>query len=274
VKLQEKVALVTGAARGIGRACAERFAHEGACLALLDVAADVEGVPYKLGTRSQLEHTAEICREIGSPVLAMAADVRDSRAVETTINQVLDRFGRIDVLVNSAGIVSPSGQSAHEISEAQWQLMIDVDLTGTWRMLKAAAPDMLRRRSGSIINVSSTAGTVGYRHFAAYVAAKHGVVGLTRAAAIDFAPLRVRVNALCPGSVRDTPEFEGQMLKEIARSLDVSLAEHERLFCESQPTNELLVPEDVAAASLWLASDDSRHVTGSVLTVDGGFTAK
>ncbi len=133
---------------------------------------------------------------------------------------------------------------------------------------------MLQQRSGSIINVASTAGMVGYRHFAGYVAAKHGVVGLTRAAALDFAPLKVRVNALCPGSVRDDFGVEGQMLSEIARSLEVPVAEHEETFLQAQPMNALLEPEDISAAAVWLASDESRQVTGSVLAVDGGFTAR
>jgi NAD(P)-dependent dehydrogenase (short-subunit alcohol dehydrogenase family) len=274
MQLHQKVAVITGAARGVGRACATRFAREGALLVLLDVAADIDGVPYKLASVSQLDHTAAVCRGLGSTVLAMVVDVRDPGAVGAALERSLDRFGCIDVLVNSAGIVSPSGRAVHEIAETEWQLMMDVDLSGTWRLLKAVAPAMLKRRSGSIINIASTAGTVGYRHFAAYVAAKHGVVGLTRAAALDFAPLKVRVNALCPGSIRDTLEFEGQMLTEIARSLDVPIAEHERIFTESQPMNELMVPEDVAAAAVWLASDDSKRVTGSVISVDGGFIAK
>jgi len=141
-------------------------------------------------------------------------------------------------------------------------------------MLKAVSPTMLQQRSGSIINVASTAGMVGYRHFAGYVAAKHGVVGLTRAAALDFAPLKVRVNALCPGSVRDDFGVEGQMLSEIARSLEVPVAEHEATFLQAQPMNALLEPDDISAAAVWLASDESRQVTGSVLAVDGGFTAR
>jgi NAD(P)-dependent dehydrogenase (short-subunit alcohol dehydrogenase family) len=133
---------------------------------------------------------------------------------------------------------------------------------------------MTAQRGGSIINIASTAGLVGYRHFAGYVAAKHGVVGLTKATALDYAPMKVRVNALCPGSIRDDHAVEGRMLSEIARSLDVPVAEHEQTFLQAQPMNALIEPEDVAMAALWLASDDSRQVTGSVVTVDGGFTAR
>jgi NAD(P)-dependent dehydrogenase (short-subunit alcohol dehydrogenase family) len=152
--------------------------------------------------------------------------------------------------------------------------MIDVDLNGAWRMIRAVAPLMLRQRSGSVVNVSSTAGVVGYRHFAAYVAAKHGLIGLTRAAALDYGASRIRVNAVLPGSVRDDPTFEGVMLSQIARALDVPVVDHERIFVESQPTNALVEAGEVANAVAWLASDASRHVTGSTLTVDGGFTAR
>jgi NAD(P)-dependent dehydrogenase (short-subunit alcohol dehydrogenase family) len=190
------------------------------------------------------------------------------------VKLTLARFGRIDILLNNAGIAAPSGKMVDEIDESEWRLMIDVDLSGAWRMIRAVGPVMRAQHSGSIINVSSTAGIVGYRNFAAYVAAKHGVIGLTRAAALDFAPLKVRVNALLPGSVRDDPQVEGKMLSEIARSLNVPVAEHEQLFIQAQPTNALVEPEEVASTAVWLASDDSRGVTGSLITVDGGFSAR
>jgi NAD(P)-dependent dehydrogenase (short-subunit alcohol dehydrogenase family) len=272
VRLSGKTVIVTGAARGVGRACAVRFAGQGADLVLLDVAADLPGVPYRLGTPGQLAYTERLCRDQGAAVLTLRADVRDEHAVGAAVDDAYARFGRVDVLVNNAGIAAPSGRATHEITEAEWQLMIDVDLSGAWRMTRAVGAAMTAQRSGSIVNVASTAGLVGYRHFAGYVAAKHGVVGLTRASALDYAPLKVRVNALCPGSIRDEPAVEGRMLSEIARSLDVPVAEHEETFLSAQPTNALVSPDEVADAALWLASDESRHVTGSVITVDGGFT--
>ncbi|KOV10791.1 oxidoreductase [Streptomyces sp. XY431] len=269
-----KTVIVTGAARGLGRACALRFAEEGADLLLLDITRDLPDVPYPLGSTGQLAHTAALCERAGAATVTTAVDVRDARQCAAAVDRALDRFGTVDVLVNNAGIASPSGKIAHDITEREWSLMLDVDLSGAWRMMKAVAPVMVERRAGSIINVSSTAGTVGYRHFASYVAAKHGLIGLTRAAALDYAPMRVRVNALCPGSVRDDPVLEGRMLAEIARSLEVPVAEHEQIFVRDQPMNALIEPSDIAGAALWLAADDSRQVTGSVLTVDGGFTSR
>ncbi|MFE7835603.1 SDR family oxidoreductase [Streptomyces sp. NPDC057474] len=274
MRLHGKSVLVTGAARGLGRATALACATEGADLTLLDICADLPGVPYPLGTPGQLEHTATLCREAGAAVLTTVTDIRDLRAVREAVTRAEDRFGRIDVAVNNAGIAAPSGKPVHEISEEEWSLMIDVDLSGAWRVIREVGKAMSARRAGSIVNVASTAGLVGYRHFAGYVAAKHAVVGLTKAAALDYAPTKVRVNAVCPGSVRDDAQAEGRMLTEIARALDVPVDEHEKTFVEAQPMNALIEPEDVASAVVFLASDESRQITGSVLTVDGGFSAR
>ncbi|MFF7459273.1 SDR family oxidoreductase [Kitasatospora sp. NPDC008115] len=274
MRLQGMTAVVTGAARGLGRACAVRFAEEGADLVLVDLGGQLPGVPYPLGTGNQLGHTADLCRERGAAVLTESADVRDLDACAAVAERALERFGAVQVLVNGAGIAAPSGKATHEISGDEWQLMIDTDLTGAWHMIKAFAPAMVARREGSIVNVSSTAGLVGYRNFAGYVAAKHGLIGLTKAAALDYAPFRVRVNALCPGSVRDDPLVEGRMLAEIARSLEVAVEEHEEVFTRAQPMNRLIEPQDIAGAALWLAGRDSLQVTGTTLTVDGGFVAK
>jgi len=276
-RLAGKTAIVTGAARGIGRACAVAFARAGADLLLLDICHDLAGVPYPLGTASQLEHTAELCREVGEPasvVLTVEADVRDLDAVGRAVDLALERFGRIDVVLNNAGIAAPSGKAVHDIEADEWDLMLDVDVSGAWRLIRAVGKVMSRQRRGSIINVASTAGLVGYRGFAGYVTAKHALVGLSKAAALDLAPYQVRVNALCPGSVRDDPAVEGRMLTEIARSLDVPIDEHEQTFVTAQPMNALIEPDDVAGAALWLASDESRQVTGSAVSVDGGYLSR
>ncbi|MBX7550184.1 SDR family oxidoreductase [Streptomyces sp. NPDC004232] len=272
--LEGRTAVVTGAARGAGRAIALAFADAGADLVLLDVAGPVDGVPYPLGTRSQLDHTADACRRRGADTLAFAADVRDLAALTALRDEVHDRFGAPHVLVNNAGVVAPSGRPVDQTDEADWQLMIDIDLGGAWRAIKVFAPAMVERRAGTIVNIASVAGLVGYRNFAGYVAAKHGLVGLTKAAALDYASHNVRVNAVCPGNIRDEPAMDGRMLSEVARALDVPLAEHAELFTADQPMNSLVDPADVADAALWLAGDGSRHVTGTTLTVDAGYTVR
>jgi len=273
-RLAGKAAVVTGAGRGIGRACAGAFAAQGADLVLVDIAGDLPGVPYPAATASQLEHTAKLCRERGAAVLTVKADVRDPAACERVAADAVERFGSLDVLVNNAGIAGPSGRIVHEVTEDEWAVMIDVNLTGAWRMLKAAGAVMVAQRSGSVVNVASTAGLVGYRSFAGYVASKHGLVGLTKAAALDYAPYQVRVNAVCPGSVRDGEEWEGRMLTEIGRSIGLAPADHEAEFITQMPMNALVEADDVAGAALWLASDESRHATGGVITVDAGYSAR
>jgi len=274
MRLKNKVALITGAARGIGRSIAINFAQQGCDLILLDVGQDIAGVSYSLGSENQLEHTAMLCRDLDVGVLSGLADVRDVEQIELIVTEGLARFGKIDVLVNNAGIATPSGKIVHDIEESDWQLMLDVDLNGVWRMTKSVGRIMSQQRSGSIINIASTAGLVGYRYFSAYVAAKHGVIGLTKASALDYAPLKIRVNAICPGSVRDDDVLEGKMLVEIAKAIKVNEQNHESLFVESHPLNELVECSDIANAAIWLASDDAVRVTGSVTTIDAGFTVK
>ncbi len=274
MRLEGKTVLLTGAARGVGRACATRFAAEGANLVLLDICRDIPDCPYGLGNASQLAATASLCREAGASVQALHADIRREEDVAAAVRSAMARYGAIDVLVNNAGIAAPSGKPLHDIAEREWSVMIDTDLTGAWRLMRAVLPIMQERRAGSVVNVASTAGMVGYRYFAAYVAAKHGLVGLSKAAALDYAPHGVRVNALCPGSIRDDAAMEGRMLSEIAKCLEVPVEEHERAFTESQPMNRLIDAVDVANAALWLASDESRQVTGAVIAVDGGYTVR
>lgn len=270
-RLAGRTVLVTGAARGIGRACALACAAEGADLVLVDVGEDIDGVPYALGTTAQLEHTRHCCAERGAATITLAADVR--AGLDEAVTAALGRFGRLDGLINSAGVVAPAGRLTHEVTEDEWSVMLEVNLTGTWRAMRSVLPVMLEQGGGAVVNIASTAGLVGYRHFAGYVASKHGVVGLTKAAALDYAPLGVRVNAVCPGSVRDAPEFDGAMLAAIGRALDIDHG-HESVFTEQQPTQRLVEATDVAMAVLWLVSDESRHATGTVVTVDGGFTTR
>lgn len=241
---------------------------------LVDIATDLSGVGYEMASPGQFEATAAACRARGAVVETTTGDVRDAETMDTAVNTGQHRFGRIDVLVNGAGLAGPSGRLVHELTTEEWSLVIGINLTAVWNGIRAVSPPMIEQRSGSIINISSTAGVVGYRHFASYVASKHAVVGLTKAAALDLAPYGVRVNAVCPGSVRDDLRMDGRMLSAIAEYLDVPTAEHEAVFREQQPMNALVEPEDVAEAVIWLAGAKSVRVTGTSVVVDGGFSAR
>lgn len=274
MRLRGRTAIITGAARGIGRACALRFSAEGADLALLDIGADVAEIPYRLGSAEQLEHTAELCRSNGASVVTFLGDIRSDTFVDRVAERTVDRFGAVDILINNAGVVAPAGVDVHELSTVSWATVIDINLSGAWRLIRSVVPLMLERNRGSVVNIASTAGLVGYRKFSAYVASKHGLIGLTRAAALDYVERSIRVNAVCPGSIRDDPELDGCMLAEISHCLGLTTADYATRFAESQPGNTLMEPASVADAALWLAIDESAQVTGSVVTVDGGYSIR
>jgi NAD(P)-dependent dehydrogenase (short-subunit alcohol dehydrogenase family) len=273
-RLTGRVAIVTGAARGVGRAIAVAMAREGADLLVTDLCRDLDRCPYPMGTAEQLEETARRCRALGARVVTTAADVRDPADPVATVRAALDQLGKVDVLVNNAGVVAPGGRLAHEFSEQDWQLVTDVNLNGPWRFAKAVLPHMVRRRSGGIVNVASTGGLVGFPAFAPYVASKHGLIGLTRALAADYGTHGIRVNAVCPTSVRDDPALDSAMLAAVAATLDTSLEVYEQVSLPYHPLGSLVDAEDVAAACVWLACDESRRVTGAAVPVDSGFTVK
>jgi NAD(P)-dependent dehydrogenase (short-subunit alcohol dehydrogenase family) len=265
---------ITGAGRGIGRATAAAFAREGAPLLLTDICEPIPECPYPLATREMLEDTASACRDLGAEVLTKVVDVRRADEIEAAVAEAERALGPIAVLVNNAGLVGPGGVPAHELADADWDVVVDVDLTGVWKCARAVLPQMVSRHSGAIINISSTGGLVAFPHFANYVAAKHGVIGLTRALALDYAPYGIRVNAVCPTSVRDDPEVGSGMLAGVAQMLGVGPEDYEMLTLPHHPLGTLIDAADVAAAVLWLASAASRRVTGAVIPVDAGFTAR
>jgi NAD(P)-dependent dehydrogenase (short-subunit alcohol dehydrogenase family) len=265
---------ITGAGRGIGRATAVAFAREGASLLLADICAPIPECPYPLATREQLEETGARCRELAAQVVTSVMDVRKTDEIEAAVAEAEGSLGPIDVLVNNAGLVGPGGVPAHELTDAEWDVVIDVDLNGVWKCARAVLPHMVSRRAGVIVNISSTGGLVAFPHYANYVAAKHGVIGLTRALALDYAPYGIRVNAVCPTSVRDDPEVGSGMHSGVAEMLGVGPEDYEMLTLPHHPLGTLIDAADVAAAVLWLASDASTRVTGAVIPVDAGFTAR
>lgn len=272
-RVEGNVVLITGAARGQGRSHAEAFAEEGADLMLVDICSDIEGVRYHLGNEDQLEETARRCREHGSRVVTMQCDVRNQAQLDAAVGRAIDELGRIDVLINNAGVGSPAGP-AWELTEEQWLLLLDIDLNGVWRASKAVIPHMIERQQGCILSTSSSAGLKGFGWDANYVAAKHGVVGLTKNLAIDLAPHGIRVNCVCPGSVRDDPYLDSAMLKGVAEEFNVPLDRFEEEFASYHLLPVLMEARDISRAYVWLASDDCARVTGAILALDAGFTTK
>jgi SDR family mycofactocin-dependent oxidoreductase len=270
-----KVVLITGAARGQGRAHALRFAAEGADLVLCDIGKAVERVDYTLPGSQELEDTARQARELGAEVIARPVDVRDSAALEALVDECRARFGRLDVVIPQAGIVS-YGRFG-EVDEEMWRDTIDVNLTGVWRTVQASLPLVIDGgRGGSIVLVSSTAGAMGFASMPHYVAAKHGVVGLMRSLANEVGTHSIRVNVLLAGMV-NTPMGANS---GTFRSFRPDLADPSQQDADAAMRAVNLIPvpwvepEDMAAAALWLASDDSRYVTGAAIPVDAGYMAK
>jgi SDR family mycofactocin-dependent oxidoreductase len=272
-RLAGKVALVTGAARGIGRACAVRFAEEGADVALVDIAGDVETVPYRGARPDQLEEAGEEVRALARRAISVRADVRDGATLRAAAARAVEELGRLDVLVAAAGI--DSWGRAWELTDEQWQAMVDVNLTGVWQSAKAVTPHMLERGSGSMVLIGSV---LSHKHnpgFAHYTAAKHGVLGLTRALALELAPHMIRVNSVDPTAVRTdmtiNPEFLGELSGRESGTVDDA---EDRLRRWNAMPLLMVEPVDVANAALFLASDEARYITGVSLPVDLGAMLK
>lgn len=244
-ELAGRVALITGAAQGMGRAAAGRLAAAGAIPVLADLSPD------------GLERSADALRASGAEPRVYALDVADQARVEATVREVEAGFGRIDILVNAAGILRPTRFEAMTVAE--WDELMNVNLRGTFLLMHAVYPGMKARGQGSIINFSSTAGlTVSTLGGAHYTASKHAVMGLTRAVAREGGPFGVRVNAVCPGLI-DT--------EMVRRTIPADqIARYEAVF----PIHRLGTPEEVAEAVLFLASDRSAYITGTALNISGG----
>ena len=243
--LKDKVDIVTGGAGGIGRAIAERFASQGSKIVVNDVNADAA------------QAVANAINSAGGTAMASVADVSDSAAVAAMVNAVMAEHGRIDVLVNNAGLVSPM-LHFFEADEAWWRRIIDVNLTGHFIVSHPVARIMAKQGGGNIINMSSGGATRAHRAFTAYDATKGGIEALTRAMALDLGPYNIRVNALMPGSI-DTS------------GLDL---EARKLRGENVPLGRIGEPIDMTGAALFLASDDAAYITGDVIKVDGGMLAQ
>jgi NAD(P)-dependent dehydrogenase (short-subunit alcohol dehydrogenase family) len=247
----EQAALVTGASSGIGRATALAFAREGARVVVADVLSDGG------------EQTARLIRDQGGQAVFVQTDVSRPADVDRAVTEAMTRYGRLDFAFNNAGIEGVMATTS-ECTEENWDRTLAINLKGVWLCMKNELPRMLGgKRGGAIVNCSSVAGLVGFPRLPAYVASKHGIVGLTKAAALECAKDGVRINAVCPGVIR-TP-----MVDRLVKAHP----EMETQLAAGEPIGRMGRPEEIAAAVIWLCSDASSFVTGQAIAVDGGWTA-
>ncbi|MED1488140.1 3-oxoacyl-[acyl-carrier-protein] reductase [Bacillus smithii] len=244
MRLEGKVALVTGASRGIGREIALEFAREGA-----DVAVNYAGSEEKAG------EVAEEIKAMGRKALLVQCDVSDSQAVQDMIKSVVDYFGGLDILVNNAGITRDN--LILRMKEEEWDAVINTNLKGVFLCTKAAARAMMKKRSGRIINISSIVGITGNPGQANYVAAKSGVIGLTKTTAKEFASRGITVNAIAPGFI--STDMTEELPEEVKEAM-----------IKQVPLARIGEPKEIARVALFLASPDSSYMTGQILRVDGG----
>jgi SDR family mycofactocin-dependent oxidoreductase len=261
-----KVAFITGAAHGQGRATALALAREGAKIGAFDIARPMSYPGYEMGTPTELESLVDACRQLGTECVTFVGDVRDDIAVTRAVEETTHRFGRIDILFNNAGICAYG--LAHELTEEAWDAMLDINLKGAWLVARRVIPVMMRQGSGVIINNSSIAGLRGMGRLSHYAASKWGLTGLTKSWAIELAPYGIRVNSIHPTGV-NTPMNDGLAALEGLTAQQIA----ERSAGNLLPV-PWIEPDDVAQAVLYLASDRARFVTGAPLVIDAGLLTR
>jgi SDR family mycofactocin-dependent oxidoreductase len=274
-RVEDKVAVVTGAARGQGRAHCVRLAEEGADILAIDICKQIASVPYDMASEEDLRETARLIEGLGRRVVTRIADVRDRAAMESAVSEGVSQLGRVDIVVANAGIWSNA--SFVDMTDEKYHDMIDVQVHGCYNICKAAVPHLLSQKTGgSIIITSSTAGMRGFPNQVHYNVAKHAVVGLMRSLANELAPHFIRVNSIHPSSV-NTRMIQNEAIWN-AFSPGVENPTFEDFGETFISMNLLPIPwieaEDVANAVAWLASDEARYITGIALPIDAGYLAK
>jgi len=255
-KLAHRVTVITGGGRGIGRAIALRFADEGSAVLVAG------------STEEPLLSTAKQVRDRGGRAVACLTDVADEAAVERMISTALREFGRIDVLINNAGIIGPTAPVVH-VNLAEWERTLAVNLTGALLCAKHVLPGMMERKSGRIINITSVAGLVGYAMRSAYAASKWGMIGFNRTLALEAGRYNITVNAIAPGPVRG-PRMD-EVIRRRAAELGNSVEEVESDYVGRIALGRMVEESDITAMALFLASDDAGNITGETFTVSGGY---
>jgi SDR family mycofactocin-dependent oxidoreductase len=269
-QMEGKVALVTGAARGLGRSHALTLAGEGADLVLVDIAGPIESVPYALATPGELEQTARDVEELGRRAIAVKGDIRDQAALDQAVAEGIAEFGHIDAAVANAGVWSLG--DVWKLSDEEWHDIIEVNLTGHWRTVKAVAPHMIERGSGSIVMIASVNALEAGPRFAHYAAAKAGLLALMRNVAVELGPHGIRCNAVCPGAM-DTEMHTWQGALDFMGGRPNSTMEDRAASGQHYsvlPGRSMLPPASASNAVLWLASDATAEVTGVAIPVDAG----
>lgn len=272
-KVDGKVALITGGARGQGRSHALTLAREGADIVICDIASQIETVPYPMGTKAQLDETVRLVEDLDRRCIAVKADVRDGKQVQAVVDRAISEFGKIDILCANAGIFSFS--TIAEMTDQKWNDLIDTNLTGVFNAMRAVLPHMMRQKYGRIVATSSMAGRQGFGNIGHYVASKWGIIGLVKSLALEVAAAGITVNAVCPTTV-DTDMIQN----ETCYRLFVPGVEHpakEDAMKAFTMMNPIPVPwvevQDISNAILFLVSDDARYITGVALPVSAGSVA-
>jgi NAD(P)-dependent dehydrogenase (short-subunit alcohol dehydrogenase family) len=267
MKLEGKVAIVTGGARGNGFAAAKCMAEEGADIAIADICEDMSTIPYKMSTAETMANAVESIKKLGRKAVGIKCDVRKAADVEAMVDQVLKEFGKVDILINNAG--NSSMIAIAEMDEETWDEVIDTHLKGTFLCCKYVLPHMIQQHSGKVVNISSVGGMHGFGMGGHYCAAKHGIIGLTKSIAMEVADHGVNANVVCPGTVWT------DMMKGIAEyfGMEENMAK-EQFFARYLIKDPEITPDDIGKAILWLVTEDTRCITGNIITVDGGWTAQ